>query len=56
MNSWAAEDLKPGMFPGFQQINMIRSDLTFREMQGKDLGFIRMKRQRISANIDGDCS
>jgi len=32
----AAEDLKFGMPPGFQQINMIGSDFTFREKQSKD--------------------
>ncbi len=38
MDSWTAEDLKAGMFPGFQQINMIGSYFTFREKQGKDFG------------------
>ena len=27
----AAKDLKSGMFPGFQQVNMIGSDFTFGE-------------------------
>jgi len=36
MDAGAAENLKTGMPPGFQQINMIGSDLTFREKQGKD--------------------
>jgi hypothetical protein len=36
MDSWASKNLKPGMPPEFQQINMIGSDFAFSEKQGKD--------------------
>jgi hypothetical protein len=38
MDARSAKDLKPGMPPGFQQSNMIGSDLTFGEKPGKDFG------------------
>jgi len=34
MDSRASEDLKTGMPPGFQQINIIGSDFAFREKPG----------------------
>jgi hypothetical protein len=37
MDTGAAKDLKTGMPPRFQQINMIRSNLPFRQKEGKDL-------------------
>jgi hypothetical protein len=38
MDSGAAKDLKTRMPPGFQQINMVGSDFTFREKQDENLG------------------
>ena len=36
MDAGAVKDLKSGLSPGFQEINMIGSDLVLRKMQGKD--------------------
>jgi hypothetical protein len=34
----AAKDLKSGMLPGFQQVNVLGRDFTFGEQQGQDFG------------------
>jgi hypothetical protein len=42
MDGGTAENQKTGMPPGFQQSNMVGSDLTFREKQGENFGSSRI--------------